>query len=402
MAAFLRTGRKDAEAMRMTHCTLASQLASRLGLRESVQDALLQYFERWDGQGEPGDRSGDAIALPVRVVQLADVAEVFHRIGGADAAVEVVRARSGTQFDPEVANAFCTHAGELLAPLGAPASDVVVSAPPGLSTPLSDEESSRVLEAFADFLDLKSPYTLGHSRAVADLAAEAARIAGRPADKVDELRRAGLLHDLGRLGVSNTIWDKAGPLTAAERERVRMQPYLTERMLTASAALAPLGQLAATHQERLDGSGYPRGLKGEALSPEARLLAAADVYQAMREPRAHRAAREPDDAARELRAEVRAGRLDGEAAEAVLRAAGHRASRRPTQPGGLTAREVEVLGLVARGLRSKEIGEQLHITPKTVGHHIGHIYSKIGVTNRAGASLFATEHGLLGQRSEAA
>jgi DNA-binding CsgD family transcriptional regulator len=174
-----------------------------------------------------------------------------------------------------------------------------------------------------------------------------------------------------------------------------MQPYLTERMLSASSALAPLGPLASAHQERLDGSGYPRGLKREALSPVARILAAADVYQAMREPRPHREPHAADAAADELRAEVRAGRLDRDAVEAVLRVAGHPTTRRPEQPGGLTPREVEVLGMIARGLQSKEIAQRLHITTKTVGHHIEHIYSKIGASNRVAASLFATEHGLL-------
>jgi HD-GYP domain-containing protein (c-di-GMP phosphodiesterase class II) len=207
---------------------------------------------------------------------------------------------------------------------------------------------------------------------------------------------AGLLHDLGRLGISNAIWDKREELTPSERERVRMQPYLTERMLCTLPVLEPLASLASSHQERLDGSGYPRGLTRDLLSPAARLLAAADVYRAMREPRPHREARTDTEAADQLRDEARAGRLDGDAVEAVLQAAGHRASRRPQQPGGLTAREVEVLGLLARGLQSKEIGARLHITTKTVSHHIQHIYSKIGATNRVGARIYATEHGLLG------
>jgi DNA-binding CsgD family transcriptional regulator len=180
-----------------------------------------------------------------------------------------------------------------------------------------------------------------------------------------------------------------------------MAPYLTERMLTSSPALASLAPLASCNQERLDGSGYPRGLRGEALSPESKLLAAANVYQAMLEPRPHREVRSADEAAAELRGEVRAGHLSGDAVAAVLRAAGHPAVKRPEQPGGLTAREVEVLGLLARGLASKEIGQRLHITPKTVGHHIEHIYTKIGASNRVAASLFATEHGLLGPSPDA-
>ena len=176
---------------------------------------------------------------------------------------------------------------------------------------------------------------------------------------------------------------------------MRLHPYLTERMLQQSAALAPLGAIAVQHRERIDGSGYPRGLTGAAISRPARILGAADAYQAMREPRPHRPERSADEAAAELRADVRAGRLDVDAAEAVLGAAGHRVSRRREGPAGLTAREVDVLRLLARGLSNKEIAKQLVISPKTAGNHIEHIYSKIGASTRARASLFAMQHGLL-------
>jgi HD-GYP domain-containing protein (c-di-GMP phosphodiesterase class II) len=324
---------------------------------------------------------------------------VFHRAGGVEAAVTVARERRGTQFDPDLVDRFCEHANEVLEPETPTSWDSMMSVHPQLTTTLSDQEVFAALEAIADFTDLKSPYTLGHSRAVADLAAEAARVQGLPPDQIDTVRAAGLVHDLGRLGISNALWDKRDPLTAAEQERVRMKPYLTDRMLTASTALAPLAAVAGAHQERLDGSGYPRGLKRDALSPAAKILAAADVYEAMLEPRPHREARPAADAATELRDEVRAGRLDGDAVEAVLSAAGHPTTRRPERPGGLTPREVEVLGMIARGLQSKEIAQRLHITTKTVGHHIEHIYLKIGASNRVAASLFATEHGLLGPNS---
>ena len=199
--------------------------------------------------------------------------------------------------------------------------------------------------------------------------------------------------------MSNGIWDKRGPLTPAEMERVRLHPYLTERMLAFSPALAPLGAIAVQHHERLDGSGYPHGLSGDAITPAGRILAAADVYRACTEPRPHRPGRSPDDAAAELRAEVTAGRIDGDAASAVLAAAGHRVSRRREWPAGLTAREVEVLRLVARGLSNREIAEQLTISRKTAGNHVEHIYSKIGVSNRARASLFAMKHGLMSDPS---
>jgi len=159
--------------------------------------------------------------------------------------------------------------------------------------------------------------------------------------------------------------------------------------------LAPLAAIAVAHRERPDGSGYPRGRSGAGISRSARILGAADAYQAMREPRPHSPARSAGEAAMELRAEVKAGRRDAEAVEAVLGAAGHRVMRRRDGPAGLTQREVEVLLLLARGLSNKQMAERLVISPKTIGNHVEHIYTKIGTSTRAAASLFAMQHGLL-------
>jgi HD-GYP domain-containing protein (c-di-GMP phosphodiesterase class II) len=274
----------------------------------------------------------------------------FARRRGTEAAVAVARRHRGTQFDPAVVDLFCSHAPELLDGLDRASDwDVVLGTEPELSRRVAGAGLDEVLDAMADLVDLKSPYLAGHSRGVANLAAAAAHAAGYPEDDVRVLRRAGLIHDLGRLGVSNAVWDKPGPITDAESERVRLHPYLTDRMLFRVGALDASRQIAARHHERLDGSGYPRGLTAASLTPPDRLLAAADVYHAMTEPRPHRAPLDPGQAARELRAEVISGRLDSEAVEAVLSAAGHRVPARRVWPGGLTTREVEVLGLLARG-----------------------------------------------------
>jgi HD-GYP domain-containing protein (c-di-GMP phosphodiesterase class II) len=313
-----------------------------------------------------------------------------------DEARTLARKRGGGQFDPRLASVIATDGDLLLADLeGARTWEAVIEAEPALAVTLVGEDVDSAVEAVANFIDLKSPYFLGHARAVAALVGAAAGELGQSPEEARTVRRAALVAGFGRLGVSNTIWDKQGPLGAGEWERVRMHPYLTERMLHQSPALAPLGAIAVQHRERLDGSGYPRALTGGAITRPARILAAADAYQSMREPRPHRPERSAEDAAAELRADVRAGRLDAEAAEAVLAAAGHRIGRRREGPAGLTAREIDVLRLVARGMSSKQIATRLVISPKTARNHIEHIYAKIGASSRVSASLFAVQHGLL-------
>ena len=393
---FALSGHRDVNDMIAHHAAIARTLGEQLGLPVEVLDALGGAYEQWDGRGWPGELEGEAVPVASRLAQLAEFVEVAHRVGGVDAAKELARKRSGKQFDPALAELMPAQADMILSGLDSVATwDAVIEAEPALAVMLSAERFDAALLAIANFVDLKSPYTLGHARAVADLAAEAGAQLAVSEDAVRTLRRAGLVHDLGRLGVSNAIWDKRGPLGAGEWERVRMHPYLTERMLHSSEALAPLGAIAVQHRERLDGSGYPRGLSGAAISRPARILGAADAYQAIREPRPYRPERSADEAAAELRRDVKAGRLDADAVEAVLGAAGHRVSRRREGPAGLTAREVEVLRLLARGLSNKEIAERLVISPKTAANHIEHIYAKIDASTRATASLFAMQHGLL-------
>jgi HD-GYP domain-containing protein (c-di-GMP phosphodiesterase class II) len=393
---FAISGRRDLDGMIEHHAHMARALGEQLGLPEAVLESLTAAYEQWDGRGWPGELSGEDVPLPSRVAQIAEFVEVAHRVGGVEGAKDLARDRRGKQFDPVLAELICADGDLILSGLDdVDTWQAVVAAEPALAVVLSGERFDAALAAIAKFIDLKSPYFLGHSAAVAELVAEAGRELGLPEDEVRTLRRAGLAHDFGRLGVSNAIWDKRGPLGSGEWERVRFQPYLTERMLRQSEALAPLGTIAVQHRERLDGSGYPRGLTGTAISRHARLLSAADAYQAMREPRPQRPALGAEEAAAELRAEVKAGRLDADAAEAVLGAAGHPVPRRREGPAGLTPREVEVLRLVARGLSNKEIATRLVVSPKTVGKHVEHIYAKIDASNRAAAGLFAMQHGVL-------
>ncbi len=384
-------------------CEVARLLADRLDLGADVQDALAQVFERWDGKGGvPGERSGEAIALPVRVGLLAHYGELFHRVEGVDSAVAVVRERAGGMFDPELSEAFCTSAGDLLGDLPETGTfEAVVAAEPAPWRWLTGDRTDRAIRAMGDFADLKSPFTVGHSDGVATLAAAAGRTAGLGDAEVVDLRRAGWLHDLGRCAVSTGIWDKPGPLSDAEWERVRLHSYYTDRIVSRCPPLAAVGTTAALHHERADGSGYHKGLAGRAVSSAAAILAAADVHHALVERRPHRPAMSAAAAEEVLCEEGRAGRLDPEAVDAVLEAAGAASrsrgsvSPRPAAPAGLTEREVEVLALLAGGMTNGQVAAALFISPKTVGAHAEHIYRKIGVSTRAAAAVWALGHDLV-------
>ena len=393
---FLLSGRREVDDMVAHHAAIARSLGEQLSLPDDVLAALGAAYERWDGRGWPGKLKGNGIPLAARIAQVAEYVEVANRIGGVAAARRLARDWRGGQFDPVVADLLIAEGDALLSGIDTlTVWDAVISAEPSLAVVVLGERLDAALMAIANFVDLKSPYFLGHAQGVADLAGEAALRLGMTDAEVRLLRQGGLLHGLGRLGISNAIWDKRGPLGPGEWERVRLQPYLTERMLRQSRALAPVARIVVQIRERLDGSGYPHGLTGNAISREARILAAADAYQAMGEPRPHRPARPADEAAAALRADVKLGRHDAEAVEAVLGAAGHRVVRRREGPAGLTLREVEILKLVARGLSNKEIGTSLFISAKTVANHVEHIYAKIDASTRAGAGLFAMRHGLL-------
>ena len=397
MAALFANARGHVARLIHSHCVSAAMLAERIGLSPDVRHALAFTFERYDGGGLPTGAAGDAIPLPIRVAQVADMLEVHQRAYGADGAMAMVRARRGGQFDPQVVDVVLADPDAILA--GPPTGDAWAAAlrqAPDRNQPLGDEALDALLVALGDFVDLKCPFTLGHSRAVAELAADAATTAGLDADAVALTRRAGHLHDLGRIGISNQIWSKPGPLTAAEFERVRLHPYLTVRILSQVAGLEGVALLAGNHHESPDGSGYPRGLSGSALSLPDRLLAAAVGYQSALEPRPYREKLSADAAARRLRDRVRAGALDPVAVDAVLHVAGHRVGRPNPRPDGLTPREVEVLGLIARGASNREVASALVISEKTARNHVERTYAKIGVSNRIGASMYALKNGLAG------
>jgi HD-GYP domain-containing protein (c-di-GMP phosphodiesterase class II) len=376
-------------------CEVAGMLADGLGLSGPVPGLLAHLYERWDGWGAVRRAKGEEIPLPMRIVHLAVDAAFQRMLGGEERVVRLVRERSGHAFDPELAACLVDDAERILS-LDAHASawEETLACEPRPPLLLEGEALDRALAAMGNFSDLISPYFAGHSAGVAELATAAGQRCRIDAAGVTTLRRAALVHDLGRVAVGARIWQKPEPLNADEWEQVRLHPYHTERVLARSSFLAALAPIAGAHHERLDGSGYHRGAAGAELALPARLLAAADAYHAITEPRPHREPIAPEHAAEILGEEARAGRLDADGVTAVIESAGQRPPR-IERPAGLTEREAEVVAMLSRGLQTKQVAHELGISVKTADRHIQNAYRKIGVSTRAAATLFAMEHGLV-------
>ncbi|HEX4929106.1 MAG TPA: HD domain-containing phosphohydrolase, partial [Gaiellaceae bacterium] len=351
---------------------------------------------RWDGKGYP-DARGDAIPLPMRLLHLARDMSLFLSAGGPEEARVVVEHRAGAAYEPRLAEIALQNFGVLVAELDETQMwEQALEIEPFPKIWIAGGRVDAAFRAIAALTGLKSPWLREHSTGVAELAEAAAWRTGLNANAVTLVRRAALAHDLGRIGVSNAIWEKPGPLGFGEWERVRLHPHYTERAFAQSAALAPIGAAAGSHHERLDGSGYHRGSRAADLDETARILAAADCYGAMCEARPYRPALDASEAELQLQREAEAGRLDRDAVDAVLGAAGHSVRPRSRElPAGLTERELEVLLVLVHGRSNQEIADGLGISAKTVGHHVQHVYEKAGVRSRAAATLWAFENDLV-------
>jgi HD-GYP domain-containing protein (c-di-GMP phosphodiesterase class II) len=380
------------------HCEVAQRIAERIGLPEDIRENLGQIYERWDGKGLPRGLSGDAVKFPVRVVTLAQDAIALSDHRGPEEMKKAIAARAGGGYEKELADLFLANCERLMAGLDGPVDrETILAIEPSPHAMLDEQQCDEAYLAIADMIDMRMPFTFGHSRAVAALAETAAKRAGLPAADQRAVRWAAYTHDIGELAVPVSTWMRTGALTERETDAAHLHPYHGER------ALSPLGgegrtvaALVLRHHERLDGSGYHRYAKAADLSPAARILAAAEAFQTAREARPYRPALGDAAAAARLRNDVRDGKLCPNAVEAVLAVAGQPARRDTAERlAGLTPREIEVLRLIAAGLTAKEAARRLEIAPKTADNHIQSLYSKIGVTTRAAAALYALERGLM-------
>lgn len=387
------------ETMR-SHCEIAELFARHLGFPNYVQQALRFQWERWDGKGMAYRLKGPTIPRASRVLHLVQVIELMHYFAGPPAARTIARDKRATRFDPDAVDAFLALAQRadfwqsfeeqsaqeaLLARRPATTAD---------ETPA--DQSERVCEALADFIDLKTQETWHHSRAVADVAVGIGTALGLNANELSRLRCAALVHDVGKVAVPIDILVKGEQRSSSEWETYRLHPYYTQRILERVNALQDLAQAASAHHEWFNGQGYHRQLCGEQIPLHGRVLAAANVYARLVQQVDQE---DSADMLRHMRARVGV-QFDPLCYEALVASVSMQGKLgtlpcRPRKVGNLTEREVEVLCLLAQGCNTPQIAHKLNISKKTVEHHISHIYAKIGVTCRTAAAVYAVQQGIV-------
>ena len=324
-AAVLRSGRAGARSLIELRCERGAAVVRAIGLGEVAARAIIDVDEHWDGGGYPAGISRDQISLPGRVLCLAQTAEVFWHHGGASAACEIARRRRQTWFDPMLVDAFVglEHDARFWHSLETPT--VAQVEPPEHVLVADDARLDLVGHAFASIVDAKSPYTGHHSEGVAAIADALAALLDLDTGTRAVLRRGALLHDIGKLGVSNRILDKPGPLSPREWETVRRHPRWSMEILARVSAFQDLARIAGAHHERLDGSGYHRGLTAAELDQPSRILAVADVAEALSADRPYRGALSADEVLRIMRRDANRT-LDADAVAALEQVLPARAS----------------------------------------------------------------------------
>jgi putative nucleotidyltransferase with HDIG domain len=317
MRALIAHGSQGARELTALRCERGADVARKVGMDDETADAIRALDEHWDGRGYPEGAEGEEIPLLGRILCLAQTAEVFWQLGGADGACAVARGRRGTWFDPALVDALCEFERDGAFWLSLENPDVGRWEPADSVETLDDERLDRVAEAFATVIDAKSPYTGAHSVGVARIAVELADSLELDAPARGDLYRAGLLHDIGKLGVSNRILDKPGKLDDEEWQEVRRHPLTSLEILRRVGVLRNVARLSALHHERLDGSGYYRGVVAGGLDLPARVLAVADVAEALGAERPYRGALDVDEVLAIMAREA-GTKIDGEVFEALV------------------------------------------------------------------------------------
>jgi HD-GYP domain-containing protein (c-di-GMP phosphodiesterase class II) len=389
---------REVLAETMDVCT---RIARRLQMPPAVLTTLANMAEVWDGKGVPRGLRGDEIPLTSQVLFGAMSFQVIHRYRGRKVVCDFALKQKGKMLAPRIVDAFLDLArdDDFWDGLESESIAGIVRAmePDSELADFPDDRLDEVALAFADFIDLKSPHTSAHSRRVAEISAQVALLAGCREPEVTNIRRGALMHDLGIVAVPAHILNRPeATLRTAEKEAMRLHPYHGERILDRSSVFAPIKSVVGSHHERVDGTGYFRGLRDKEIPLGARIVAVADLLDELTHSKPGRPAFSVEEALAALNREAGAS-FDAEIVAAVSKTLGHHPAP-PVQrswPAGLSDREVEVLRLTASGMSRKEVAHHLSISDNTVKHHLDHIYTKTGSSSKVAATLFAMENGLL-------
>lgn len=379
------------------HCEVSGEVARMLGLASATQEALRRIFESWDGGGFPDQRPGRDVPQAVFMVAVAGDLEILSRVYGLERAQTLIAQKAGRQYPAELARLACARAAAWLDELDA-------SVAQRRDEPMCTDamQVACAPEIVADVIDLKLPWMTGYSRRVAETAAACCVRSGMSEEARRSTYMAGLIHGMGRMAVPNAIWNTAGELSRAAWEKVRLVPYWTARAGKQIEGLAREAEIASFAYERLDGSGYFRSSGGDAIGREARVLAVAAAWVALRSARPWRPALSPDEAAALLIGQAQAGRFDAEVVKATVSAelddfpaAAEPERARSPKAGLLSPRETEVLKHISLGASNKEVARILDLSPSTVRTHVESVFRKLECSTRAAATLKASALGCI-------
>lgn len=375
------------------HCRQSYLLAKRLPVSQAVLESIPYYYARWDGKVLP--IGGADVPYLSRLVRITEMAELVRRLENSVRAKEVIEAKLGHEIDPDIGRKFLQQADEVFRVASrTPGFETFVAAEPGEPIEMTPKCRETLADVAADMIDNKATCFRSHSRRVAGLVSQAAQIARLPRERVEDLRLAALVHDIGKCAISNRIWYKAGELSVSERLEMERHTFQTEFFLSHGYPFVEWAGVAASVQERADGSGYHRRTPISDLGTN--ILAAANEYDELTHNSPKRPALNAKAAGAELTSMAKSKKLMPTAVSLVLQAAGHLVKDSGASlPCGLSRREAQVLSHLAKSESTAEIAQNLGISPKTADHHIQSIYNKTDIRARPALALFALEYGIV-------
>lgn len=377
-------------------CETASFLSEKMLLPNSVALALSQVYERYDGKGKYGGRKKEQIHIATRIVQVVHLYLISYLAGGRELAFSLLKKRAGKQLDPDLCE-LVKKKSEIfeLMILDEKHKDRLYKFSKAYERPGTTDQINLIFESFSDMVDIKSSYTTGHSRKMSEVVKLSSDLLGFNKERTQELVVASLCHNLGLTSVPNGILDKPAKLSFAEKKKIELHPYFTYLVLDNELLFRNIIGPAIHHHEKPDGSGYYKGLDAKTLTDADQLVMLADILIALQSDRSHRKAYSKLESHKIVKEEFISKKGNPKLIQALFSTIDSKKKFKITNKFSLTDREIEISIELSKGLTRKEVGANLHISDRTVQHHIQHIYDKTGINSRAVLVLLAKDSGWL-------